>query len=290
MTIKLYYIHIQLGGVSNSMTLKTRAAAGPTAIGYTNGVKSGQEILPGFTETSDTISHPISYPKDLGTMHDVGGPWLLTRDSYSYQLGKILNQSFKGSDSVISSGPGFQTHPSPPSDASLYPKGANAISLCIPTNPIEPGYTFLSETLSDGIPSLFGVQTWKHRTEVAHSAGGEYLNYQFGWLPLISDMRGFAKAIKEHNNALQQLRDGSGKTTRVGMQFPQSQTSNSGDTSMLLHKGGNSGVSTAASGSFYQSQTSNTWFKGAFTYHLPIGKGQLQRHSYTLSMLISCWG
>lgn len=258
------------------MTLKQRAASGPTATGYVNGVVSGQTILTGFTESQETFNHS-GFPKDLGGPRDVGGPWLLKRDEYHYNLGKILNQRFVGSDTVISGGPGDQTHPSPPSDASLYPKGANAISLCIPTNPIEPGYTFLSETLSDGLPSLFGVQTWKHRTQAAHNAGGEYLNVQFGWLPLISDMRGFAKAVKEHHSALQQLRNGSGHVTRVGMQFPPSETSSSGPTNMLLYQGGNTGVSTAASGSYYRSQTSKTWFSGAFEYHLPIGKGQLQK-------------
>jgi len=46
---------------------------------------------------------------------------------------------------------------------------------------------------------------------------------------------------------------------------------------MLLHKGGNTGVSSSVTGTYYRLQTSTTWFKGSFTYLLPTGKGQLSK-------------
>jgi hypothetical protein len=260
-------------------TRHSRSFVGPTAVGYTNGVKTGQTILTGTTEISDSLNHGF-FPRLLGSGADIGGAWLMTRDSYNYSLGKILTGQFKGSDSVITGGIGSQSHPDPPSDSSLFPKGAQAISNCIPTNPAFSAVSFMGEAIQDGVPSMLGVETWKHRTRLAQGAGSEYLNYEFGWLPLISDIRKFAKAVKNHDKILRDLLDGSGRSTRVGFAFPSEQTSSSGSTSLFLHKGGNTGVSVALSGSYYRAQTKNTWFRGAFTYHLPVpsdtlGKMQL---------------
>lgn len=217
------------------------------------------------------------FPKLLGSGADIGGAWLMTRTRYDYRLGKIVTGQFRGSDSVITGGPGSQVHPDPPSDVSLYPKGATAISHSIPTNPAFSAVTFMSETLQDGIPSLLGVETWKHRTEIGRGAGSEYLNTQFGWLPLISDMRKFAYAVKNHSKILNDLQAGSRKHTRVGFAFPSDESSSSGTTSLFLHKGGNSGVSVALSGAYSRTQTSNMWFKGSFTYLIPASKGQLSK-------------
>ncbi|DAD50588.1 maturation protein [ssRNA phage Zoerhiza.3_5] len=260
--------------MTNIGTRHSRSIAGPVAKGITNGVQFGQTQLAGTTEISDSLNHS-GYPSLLGSGANIGGAWLMTRDQFIYDLGSIVSGKFKGSGSVITSGPGDQTHPAPPTDASLYPKGATAISRSIPTNPAFSAVTFLSESMQDGIPSLLGVQTWKHRTEIARGAGSEYLNTQFGWLPLISDIRKLANAVKNHSKILQDLKDGSGKSTRVGFAFPSSETSSNGASTFFLHQGGNPGLSTAVSGVYLRTQTSNTWFKGSFRYLLPASKSQL---------------
>ena len=270
-------------------TRHSRSTAGPTAIGYTNNVETGREILPGTTEVSDSLDHG-GFPELLGSGRDVGGAWLMTRDRFEYALGRIVTGQFAKSHSVISSGHAAQSHPSPPSDASLYPLGATAISNSFPTTPAYSAVTTLGETLADGFPLLPGIQTWRDRTKVAKNAGGEYLNVEFGWLPLVSDLRKFAKAVNTHERNLQELKAGSGHTTRAGFEFPSIQTSDSGTGSMLLHKAGNTGVSVSVNGSWYSQQTKRTWFKGAFRYLIPTGSDWLSKSQRFMALADKLYG
>jgi len=157
--------------------------------------------------------------------------------------------------------------------------GATAISRSIPTAPAFNATAAMLELMHDGVPAPSGVQTWQQQTHLANSAGGEYLNVQFGWLPLVSDMRNFARAVKRHHQILTDLKAGSGKVTRVGYSFPRSTTVNAGNSTCLVYRGGNSGISDSTSCTFYNYQESNMWFSGAFSYHLPASGSQLEKAS-----------
>jgi len=208
---------------------------------------------------------------------DCGGPWLLKRDTYIYSLGKCTGGKFKGSDVVISGGPATANHPDPPSDATEFVKGATAISRSIPTNPAFNATAAMLELMHDGVPAPSGVQTWQHQTHLANEAGGEYLNVQFGWLPLVSDMRNFAHAVKRHSQILNDFKAGSSKLTRVGYTFPSSTHVDAGNSTCFVYRGGNSGVSDSSGCSYYNYQESKSWFNGAFSYHIPASGSQLEK-------------
>lgn len=124
--------------------------------------------------------------------------------------------------------------------------------------------------MADGLPSPSGMQVWRDRTLRAKHAGGEYLNVEFGWLPLVSDMRKFAYSVNNSAKILSDYRAGSGKITRVGYHYPSSNQFTSGNQTIFLYTPGNSGFSGAVSATYVASQETNTWFSGAFKYHLPV--------------------
>lgn len=251
------------------MTLKTRVTAGAIAMGYTDGNYTGQSVMPGISESIDSVSHNLRL---LGVA-DCGGPMILTRDNWQYSFAKSSSGRFRGSDFVPSGGV-TTSHSSAPSDSSLNTQGATAIARSIPTAPTFASLTALSELMRDGVPSIPGIQAWQEGTLRAKSAGSEYLNVEFGWIPLVNDMRNFAKVVKGHSEILNELERGSGKLTRVGYGFPGSASSGFSTGNILLYKGGNTGVSTTTSYNYSYYKQNRTWFKGAFKYHLPASSTQ----------------
>jgi len=246
------------------VVVKRNVTAGPIAKGFSNGVSTGQEVMPGVTEEIETFNHNL---KLLGAS-DCGGPFILHRDAWGHEFSKAPPGQFAGSDFIPSGG--YQAgHVAEPSNVEQLTQGATAISRSIPTIPTVASLVTLSETMRDGIPSAPGVQAWKEGTLRARSAGSEYLNVEFGWLPLVNDMRKFAKVVKSHSEILSDLRNGSGRLTRVGYGFPSWSDSGSFDGVMLLYLPGNNGVSLATTFVWTYYQQKRTWFKGAFKYHLP---------------------
>lgn len=98
--------------------------------------------------------------------------------------------------------------------------GTRAISATAPTAPHANIATSVAELLLGGSPSVIGTTALRKRSLEARQAGGEYLNVQFGWLPLLSDIRKSVTALKSATRIVEQLRRDSGKTVRRRFQFP----------------------------------------------------------------------
>nr|QDH88736.1 MAG: hypothetical protein H1Rhizo25414_000004 [Leviviridae sp.] len=178
------------------------------------------------------------------------------------------------------------TAPPEPSD-NLDALGATAIARCSPTNNIASAANFLAELRADGLPKLFGASILKERLRFHKSLGEEYLNEEFGWKPLIGDLRSIASAVTHSHKVLSQYERDSGKVVRRRYEFPE-ETSQSttfvrnqsaslgtwtglfnpvypgGDPLEILYYGG-------STGSLYRTRQTwkKVWFSGAFTYHLP---------------------
>jgi hypothetical protein len=251
------------------MVRKIRTTAGAVAKGYTNGNYTGQSIMPGVSERIDTVSHNLS---SLGVA-DCGGPMILVRDNWEYSFSKCSIGQFSGSDFVPTGGASV-SHTGEPSDSSLNTSGATAIARSIPTAPTFNSLVALSELMRDGVPSVPGIQAWRDGTLRAKNAGNEYLNVEFGWKPIVNDMRNFAKVVKSHSEILSELERGSGNLTRVGYSFPGSTSSGASAANIVLYKGGNTGVTTTTSVVHSWYKQNRTWFKGAFKYHLPASTTQ----------------
>lgn len=149
--------------------------------------------------------------------------------------------------------------------------GATAISRCIPTNPIFNLSTALGEA-REGFPRL-GLNTWQDRAFQARRAGDDYLNYEFGWKPLVGEIETFFNMVKNSDRILKQYEAGSGKRLHARYAFPDEVEYD------VYEEWGRLPVPTLidatdlgnSPGRFTATTTTKTkrWFEGVFTYHLP---------------------
>jgi len=225
---------------------------------------------------------------------DVGGEFFLQRSATVSEgnqqriHGELQNYPSAGLKSVYdytgpvyAIPPGNNVRPSGPVIRDLKPIGTHAIALVKPTNNVANLATDLAEIRRDGLPHLWGVESWKARTFRARQAGDEYLNQEFGWAPLVSDVRGASYAAANAHRLLKSYERNSHKMVRRRYEFPIEsseswQVVSTGQFPWFPDRGiPTSGIISGALGTgdilrctrFYR----RTWFSGAFTYHLPIG-------------------
>jgi hypothetical protein len=105
----------------------------------------------------------------------------------------------------------------------------------------------------------------------------EFLNFQFGILPLWNDIKNLGTSLKNHDKILKQLERDSGRLVRRSLEFPVERNVVSESTAA-------GGLNTSFSSLFYSGTVAGTtkktvtvekrrWFSGAFTYYLPTSEG-----------------
>lgn len=179
---------------------------------------------------------------------------------------------YKGPIVIPFSNTGYSGMTAPGSDDSyLDPIGAEAISIIDPTNPNAQTGVALGEIVHDKKVSLPGIQAWKRRTEVARAAGSEYLSLQFGWLPLVSDMKNTAQSVKDGNTIMENYRSSSGTLVHREFAFDDIVT----ESEEVVKTGVRCSYGSSSSSAFNDSPTDVTrkrnttvkrWFSGSFTY------------------------
>jgi hypothetical protein len=169
------------------------------------------------------------------------------------------------------------------SENDLVKAGTLAVSRCAPTNPVASLAATISDTRRDGLPNLLGHTLWEgklsHLKDIHSSLGDEFLNVEFGWKPLLSDIKDFVFGVKNMNNLIAQFVRDSGKAVRRRYSFSPVVTITGVpnwrinqavlgpfDYASYMSSGvsGRTGVITRES---YRSVSQ--WFSGSFTYHLP---------------------
>jgi hypothetical protein len=230
-----------------------------------------------FTNQQTTTSEGHLWPPqtDEEKKRDIGGDFLTERTYTNASPGKLFGEYTQFGVTKTISGQCVYTGdipslPAKPSNAQLDAWGTTAIARCDPTQAAVDMSVFIGELLREGLPSLAGVQTWQNRSSKAKSAGGEYLNVQFGWVPLVSEVRSLATAVKDAERILAQYERDAGRLVRRRYDFPSEPT--------LVHSGGLSHGRPLTSestfgGQQYVNQTTSTierkWFSGAFRYWIP---------------------
>jgi hypothetical protein len=171
----------------------------------------------------------------------------------------------------------------------LDPKGATAISLVAPTNPNANAATMLGEIAKDGIVSLPGIRTWRSRTDFLRSLGDEYLNVEFGWKPLVHDVRGVSSSIAKRHSILSQYERDSGRNVRREFAFPverKTTTITPGNIRPSVSPNGQAEfpVLNGAIGGSPMTLTlveeSRMWFSGCFTYTTPPPTDSRRKMAY----------
>lgn len=167
--------------------------------------------------------------------------------------------------------------------------GSTAISRVSPVSPQSNLLTSLIELRNEGLPSLPGRTQWENKTKAARGAGGEYLNTQFGWVPLVSDISAAIDATRNSEKLIKQLLRDNGRNVRRQYRPPhvtnvETTTVESGDARGIPWGPGNLAqtvfyTDSRARGTLVRERitTQKRWFSGCFTYHIPLGDDTISR-------------
>lgn len=167
--------------------------------------------------------------------------------------------------------------------------GATAVARCSPVNSHSEFLTSLSETLKDGLPAVPGISQWQARTAAAKGAGSEYLNAQFGWVPLVNDLQAVYSSARNSAKLMKQFRRDAGRNVRRRYEFPvEVESIPKWDSYEGVGAATKAGLSTySLQSSFFDNGDESgyswtdreisrkTWFSGAFTYHMPASNTQV---------------
>lgn len=253
------------------------------------------------TFTGGYASLPSEYPKKYsvsarnslifsvehaGPPYNSGGPFLLAKWEfvpYVYTVNPVykISRWYGGQYTVDLQGRRLGLSAS--TLQSLYSaarqSGASAIARSNPTKPHVDMVTAVGELLTDGLPSIVGTASARNaassfRGKPLSSLSKDYLSYQFGWLPLVSDVRKFASTVIRADELIRQYERGSGKDQKRQLSIPidmpdtpspwtkTSSTPWPTDTAPY----GPWGLGTT-SASF--SVEARSWFEGCFRYYVP---------------------
>jgi hypothetical protein len=233
------------------------------------------------TEEIVSQCHKGQWPAPADSQSDVGGAMSLKRTFTHQRFGSPVTWS--NSNTKVKRGTlvyaGNQTGWNISLDAALADNavlnayGSTAVRTVLPTNPASSMAQAVAELRRDGLPKLPGSQL-KDRVKLARDAGGEYLNVEFGWLPLLADLQDFARAVKSSRQIIEQyVRDSDHKIRRrhsVPMVSDTRVTYGGGFVSPIL-------ANWACQSNVTERLTTELWFSGAFRYHVPVDTGFMNR-------------
>lgn len=213
-----------------------------------------------------------------------------THDSVRLGREYILNWFFQGP--VRAAGPALSV----PANSTLFPvadafplsldrmtyirgKGTDAIARTIPTNPVVDLSTTIGELRKEGLPKLVGLAALRQGDKPLKALGDEYLNVEFGWKPIIRDIKSLSQSILQGEKIIKQLERDSGRVVRRKYRFPTS--TSTVEEFMGTTQAVGAFPSTAL---FYndvsritgpltriKTTTEEIWFSGAYSYYFDRG-------------------
>ena len=161
--------------------------------------------------------------------------------------------------------------------------GTTAIARTLPTNPISDLPTAVGELLTEGLPGLPG-RSFRRGGLSRSNISGEYLGYEFGIKPFLSDLQKFREAVLRAEKYVNQYASKSGELIRRKYEFPtlvnETVEERPATTGFERNLGGLSNSELnwetfSGSGGYpgdvrdVRTNTIKRWFSGAFTYYLP---------------------
>lgn len=159
--------------------------------------------------------------------------------------------------------------------------GSKAISATLPTKSHLNLAVSLAELRREGLPKLIGATLIKKPR--LSSAGSEYLNVQFGWAPIISDVVGMLKLVKDSAAMLREYHNLSGHHTRRKYRFKEISEFDSYNGSSFLgtflphSRFFTRSIDATSIPHVSRKYTQNTWFSGAYVFTLPYGEDMLSQ-------------
>jgi hypothetical protein len=188
--------------------------------GFTTGVEIGGDFTSVKTTCELLSKQPVSlrgFPHSGDYLYKFDGPLVPSLPQITVPLPEVKERSIQefgqwgyGFDHARQSDPWI--HPSQ-TDEELAVLGASLVSKLAPTAPHNSVYTSLGELRNDGLPSIPFLSFLKGGS-IAKNAGGEYLNYQFGIAPTISDVKNILETVKKADKLWKQYLRDSGRLVR----------------------------------------------------------------------------
>jgi hypothetical protein len=165
------------------------------------------------------------------------------------------------------------------SNSQLDALGSTAIARCNPVKSPANLSVAMAELIREGFPKMLGHTAWEREARGLQKPAGEYLNLQFGWLPLVSDIKDTASAVVRMDDLMRQYERDSGRLVRRGYDFPmireQEETIMVDPQRSGLWLGSGDRPATGftqlagAKTTLRREITRKIWFRGGFTYYLP---------------------
>lgn len=275
---------------------------------YEYGVEN--KLFPFFNTKTSVVSSLFSTQETESEGHylgllgkgsaDVGGEFFTVRADHRYSSPYLEVWSGSAHDSNFFRGRFFPDRDTSPysiestfpitqsSNTELDALGTTAIARTIPTNPVVSLATFFGE-LREGFPKAIGSSLFRARARSTLKRGSnEYLNWEFGWKPMISDLKKWIRAARQADKLWDQYLRDSGRRVRRDYYYPETETvAVTSDVRpprpAIVLPGIWPG---ATSFTCYRTEriVRKRWFSGAFTYHADVDpdvrktwKGHLQR-------------
>jgi len=188
----------------------------------------------------------------------------------------------------------------------MFGLGGTAIARCRPNKPMMSLPVTVGELKKDGIPTIIGSLMRRSQSvkDVFRNGGSEYLNVQFGWLPLLKDIQALCETAAQSRKLLEQYEKDVGKLVRRRYHFDPTVSSTSGlsfpgnPSSYALQPGTPLGSLNGVcvrigDGTLSRVQentqvTTKSWFSGGFRYYFPdVASGleyfaEIERNANTL--------
>ncbi len=197
-------------------------------------------------------------------------------------VGAFVTPSIGAESSVVHAGTIFS--PAPYKETGLDAFAQQAYNRTAPTAVVFDAGQFLGE-LREGLPRLI-PDLLKGQASLLRKAGSDYLNSEFGWKPLISDLQNAGKSLLAATDSFSQM----GRRVHRSYSLPETEMSElggyTGIASIRLFRSrgfapaydpngitGDTSTSATLNTTYYltKRRSSKRWFEGEFTSFMPLG-------------------
>lgn len=187
-------------------------------------------------------------------------------------------------DNTTTASPSFL--PAAVSNAVLVGAGTKGVAMALPNSPMIDLATFIGEMRD--LPKFYSPAKWKaalkNLRKLPRRTAEDYLNFEFGWKPLISEILDFHKATEKADQRLNSFVKNSGKRIRRRRTvLSTSSTTTSSEVGSTVYPSPPLAVdywqNPTAVGTRTKVVQANTeaTFSGCFTYYLPPVNTEFQR-------------
>lgn len=234
----------------------------------------GTYVTPGYLCSEEVLSNS-HHRVGNGSHWSGGGPLYLVRDTkewrpklHVFNYDGVGNLLFDGSVRIATPAAAYEelVQPLPLADWQLDADGTTAIARTEPLNPAFDLSVFLGELRAEGLPNLPGTAV-RDKVKLAKASGSEYLNIEFGWLPLVRGIRDFADTVIRSDELVRSHQENANRVIQRGYEWPEER-----DTRAVpMRHVAENGHGFFERGGLHQSIFRKKWFEAEYIYYLPTG-------------------